>query len=255
MKALFIVGHWNSGTTLLVDLLRKHPDLALKKARYKPNLEETSTQKLLARQGYPLIDFGHDYDRVLEHQGFDYWQQPQLSPQELAKFQKRWYRKFAPSKGKMLLWKNPWLFFYPQFIDQAFSQDMLRKVYILRDGHSQVVSKDYWKRTDGDAAAKLIARAHFWVYCMEWFFQTWDQDPDCLTLRYESVTGQPEASMRQICDHAGLDFSPLEAHLPPALENRLKNWNRLEPGLQAEVEAIIMPMQERIDARFPVSVD
>ena len=61
MKALFIVGYWNSGTTLLVDVLRKHPILSLRKARYKPNLEERTIKKILKRLDSDFWDFSDEY--------------------------------------------------------------------------------------------------------------------------------------------------------------------------------------------------
>ena len=128
MEALFIVGHWNSGTTLLVELLRKHPQLALKQARWKPELEERTTLKLLRKMGYPTLYFGpQHYENVLKAEGFGFWQQPNMDATTMERFRCRWYRAFRPRGGRQLLLKNPWLFFYPDFIREAFAQDTLHK--------------------------------------------------------------------------------------------------------------------------------
>ncbi|MEL6535933.1 MAG: sulfotransferase [Bacteroidota bacterium] len=249
---LIINGHWNSGTTLLVDLLRKHPDLDFRQARFKPELEERTTLKLLRNLGYEPIPFGVNYDLVTKNQGFAYWEEPPLLPEgKLLKMSKAWHRKFNPRGGKKSLLKNPWLLFYPETLRQLTQQDQVHYIYILRDGRSQVTSRDYWKN-ESKPEQHLIARAHFWVYCMEWFLDKWQPDSNCLVVRYENLTAHPEASLQEICQHAQIPFEPLRSHLPPALENRLGKWNALPSDLRGSVEDIITPMQQRLDTLYPV---
>ncbi len=68
-QAVFIVRYWNSGTTLLVDVLRKHPAFAFKRARFKPNLEDRTIIKILRRfdAGFIKLD---DYYREINQNGF-----------------------------------------------------------------------------------------------------------------------------------------------------------------------------------------
>ncbi|HAP62934.1 MAG TPA: hypothetical protein DCR93_26710 [Cytophagales bacterium] len=249
---LIINGHWNSGTTLLVDLLRKHPELDFRQARYKPELEERTTLKLLRKLGYPAIPFGVNYNQVTEHNGFGYWQEPQLAQDgKLEQFSRQWHRKFRPRGGKKALLKNPWLLFYPHTLKALTQEDHTHYIYILRDGRSQVTSRDYWKK-EPEPEKHLIARAHFWVYCMQWFLDQWQKDMNCLVVRYENLTAHPEESLQEICQHAQIPFAPLHEHLPPALENRLGKWHALPEELRQQVEAIITPMQKQQDTLYPV---
>ena len=47
----------------------------------------------------------------------------------------------------------------------------VRKIMILRNGYSQVVSKDYYMH-EGEPASQLKARAIFWHKAMDRYFQT-----------------------------------------------------------------------------------
>lgn len=251
MKAMFIVGYWNSGTTLLVDLLRKHPEIWLRRARYKPNLEERTFVKILRRMGGDFIRFDANYATV-NREGFVHYREPDFGPEKLATFRRRFGLHFWVPASKTLLLKNPWLFFNPQFLQQVFATDDIRTSIVLRHGAMQVVSKDYWKRSDGDPAEHLIARAHFWVRAMEFFFEHWQPRPDVLVLRYENVCHDPEGQIGQLLAHADLSAEPLLPHLPK-LSNRTSKWRELDPALRKQVWDIVAPMQARLDALYPVS--
>ena len=140
MNIVFIVGYWNSGTTLLTDILRKHPTLKLKKARYKPNLEERTIRKILKKLGTDFFDFG-DYSEVIAN-GFKNYKQPQFDENQRYKFRKSFNWYFGVSKSHRLLLKNPFLFFFNNFIEENFATDTVKKIVILRNGYSQAVSKD-----------------------------------------------------------------------------------------------------------------
>ncbi|HAE14769.1 MAG: sulfotransferase [Chitinophagales bacterium] len=249
-KAVFIVGYWNSGTTLLTDILRKHPDLHLARGRRLPNLEERSIEKLFLKAGTPFHQFG-DYSEVLAH-GFENYHSPHWNKDQTADFLRAFHRKFRTPKGKDLLLKNPWLFFYQEWIKETFTGYPVRKIMILRNGYSQVVSKDYWLRTEGEPASQLKARAIFWHKAMDRYFQTWHNDPDCLTIRYENLCSDPMAIVRQVCLHLNIDPNPLTPHLPDAFENRLTRWHQLEDGLKEMVHAEISAVQDRMDKIFPL---
>ncbi|MDH5717426.1 MAG: sulfotransferase [Spirochaetia bacterium] len=250
MKSIFIVGYWNSGTTLLVDLLRKHPEVKLKRARYKPNLEERDIVKILKKLDSNFIELG-DYSEVIEN-GFKNYNEPIFAGEKKEKFNKEFLKKFKVKENKYLLLKNPWLFFMPNFIKNQFSDFEMKKIIILRHGHSQVVSKDYWLRNTDKPELKLFARAKFWVRAMEYFFENWHNKPDTLVLRYESVCENPHKLVRQICDFINIKFEPIEKKVPDKLENKLGKWNQLPDDLKKEIDIIIKPIQEKLDSAYPI---
>ncbi len=251
MKALFIVGFWNSGTTLLVDVLRKHPDLVLKKARYKPNLEERTTKKILKKLGTDFWDFKR-YEEVVEN-GFENYEEPIFNAEKEKRFLKKFKWHFGVRKNKMLLLKNPWLFYFYEFINKTFRNYELKKVVILRSGYSQTVSKDYWLRDKNfDNETHLIRRAIFWRKSVERFFETWYNDKNCLTIRYENLCAEPEKVTKAVCDFLDLSFEPLKNEIPKAMENRMTKWNELDNDLKIKVANEIDSIQQKLDTYFPV---
>jgi hypothetical protein len=251
MKALFIVGYWNSGTTLLVDVLRKHPVLSLRKARYKPNLEERTIKKILKRLRSDFWDFSDEYVDVIEN-GFKNYKEPDFDEGQRLRFRKifRWH--FWVRKRKVLLLKNPWLFYFNSFIDNVFAEDEIKKVVILRNGYSQAVSKDYWLKGTDNPEKHLIARAIFWKKSMERYFDTWYKDENCLTIRYENLCGNPEKVVRDVCAFLEIPFEPLKDKLPNAFENRMTKWESLDTELKQSIENELDDIQLKIDKEFPI---
>jgi hypothetical protein len=251
MKALFIVGFWNSGTTLLVDVLRKHPSLSLRKARYKPNLEERTIKKILNKLGSGFWDFSDDYEEVMKN-GFVNYQEPDFDEAKRQRFRKIFNWHFWVRKHKILLLKNPWLFYFNTFIDKTFAADDIKKVVILRNGYSQSVSKDYWSKNQENPEKHLTARAVFWKKSMERFFETWYKDEKCLTIRYENLCKNPEKAIRDVCDFLEIPFEPLKDKLPKAFENRMTNWDNLDADLKRNIENEINEIQLKMDKEFPM---
>lgn len=248
MKALFIVGHWNSGTTLLVDVLRKHPELRLQRARWKPNLEDRNIRKILWRLKTDFPEFG-EYEDVNEN-GFLNYPQPDFGAEDYQRFRKLFGKKYNPGQHTLLL-KNPWLLFFPKLMAEAFAEDEVKFVFIVRDGRSQVTSKDYWLRSS-TPEQHLLNRATFWTRCMEYFQEHWSQKPNMLVLRYENLCTHPEKSIQQVCEHQGLDFAPLAKHMPEAFENRMSKWNKLTDLQKANVQERILSTQQELDRKYKV---
>lgn len=252
MQILFIVGYWNSGTTLLVDLLRKHPALRLRRARYKPNLEDRSMVKILRRMGGDFIRFDENYQTVIE-QGFGHYHEPAFDAEKRKTFRRRFGQKYRVSPQQWLLLKNPWLWFMPKFLKQNFAQDEVRYLVILREGSMQAVSKDYWLRNTEDPEAKLMARGRFWVRAMEYFYQHWHGREDVWVMRYENLCADTEGEMKRLCQWLGLDFAPLAPTLPSNLSNRTDKIDQLEPHLRVRLQAITGPMQAQLERDYSSS--
>jgi len=87
---------------------------------------------------------------------------------------------------------------------------------------------------------------------MEYYFENWHNDPDTITIRYESFCNDAGRELKKICDFAGLDFEALKNHLPKGLENRQTKWENLDEDLKQNVEAIIRNMQAKIDRELPI---
>jgi len=250
MEGIFIVGYWNSGTTLLTDVLRKHPKLSLKKGRFLPNLEERSTQKLMRKEGSDFFDFG-DYSDVINNK-FKNYPQPDWDATKIKSFQKGFRRIFETRNSKILLLKNPWLFFYEEWINRIFSNDAIKKIVILRNGYSQAVSKDYWLKSEQEPKEELEARTKFWKIAIERYFETWHNDPDCLTIRYENLCTNPEETIKEVCDFCSIDYASISKKIPDAFENRMTRWQELDPDLKSIVIKELRNIQLKMDKNFPL---
>lgn len=249
MEGIFIVGYWNSGTTLLVDILRHHPVLKLKKARFKPNLEDRTIIKHLRKSGGDFIYLSPYYKEIIEY-GFEHYEEKIPMGEDKDRFNRLFNRSYAVKRDKQLLLKNPWLWFMPKLIAENFERWDLKKLTIIRNGRMQVTSKDYWLK-DPNPEKALIARAKFWVRSMEFYFEHWHGREDCLNLRYENLCSSPVDTLNRICDFIDIDIRPLEKYIPRSLSIRSSKWDELPENLKQEVDAIIAPMQDQLDDRLP----
>lgn len=249
-KAVFIVGYWNSGTTLLVDVLRKHPDFAFKRARFKPNLEDRTIVKILRKFDADFIQL-KDYYREITTNGFKNYNEPNFSEEDKLSFTKIFNRKYGVGQKKQLLLKNPWLWFMEEFINSHFIDWNIKKIVIVRDGAMQSVSKDYWLKSD-NPEKMLLARAKFWVRSMEYYFDHWHESDDTMTIRYENLCYNPRQTVIDLCEFMDVDFDKIQKHTPALLENRKDKWERLSPNLRLQVEEITADMQRKIDDLFPI---
>lgn len=249
-QAVFIVGYWNSGTTLLVDVLRKHPAFAFKRARFKPNLEDRTIIKILRRfdAGFIKLD---DYYREINQNGFKNYKEPQFSEEQQERFIKIFNSKYGVGDKKTLLLKNPWLWFMHEHISNHYTDWNIKKIVIIRDGAMQTASKDYWLRAD-DPERMLMARAKFWVRSMEYYFDHWHKDPNTYTIRYENLCYAPRETLMELCDFMNVDFNEIAPHTPALLENRRDKWEQLDRTLRFGVTDIVGDMQRKVDELFPV---
>jgi hypothetical protein len=224
--------------------------MRLRLARFKPNLEERTTIKILNKLGFDFIDIRNDYKRILDL-GFEAHEEPKFNMDQMARFRNDFEKKFKVPEGKWLLIKNPWWFFFPNFIAEAFSPYELSTISILRNGKNQVVSKDYWLRNTNEPAEKLLARSRFWAKCIDYYESNWLGKEGHLDLRYESLCRQPKETLEACFNHLGMDKGRYRKKLPTLPEEKFAKWDALDEALKAEVMDIINPAQEKLDHILP----
>lgn len=243
MKGLLITGYWNSGTTMLVDLLRKHSQLQLTRGKWLPNLEERSTRRWLPGG---FIQLGDSYAPILDG-GWDAHQEPSLSDQEIRDFRRKFGWTFWTWPGKQVLAKNPWWMFIPGTLNRVFREDEIRYLMVFREGIHQVVSKYYWQNGPLPEREMLERRAKFWVMCIDYYERHWHGREDVLTLDYAHICQNPTAELEKIFVHLGMDCESFLPQVPSKLENRTAHWDRLDPSYQDLVLEIVTPAQEKLN--------
>lgn len=228
---------------MLVDLLRKHPQLQLTRGRWLPNLEERSTRRWLP-EGF--IQLGESYAPILDG-GWESHREPEFSEKDIHDFRRKFGWTFWTWPGNHLLAKNPWWMFIPDTLKKVFEEDEIRYLMVFREGIHQVVSKYYWQKGPLSERDMLERRAKFWVMCVDYYEQHWHRREDVLTLDYARICQNPATELKKIFGHLGMDCESFLSRVPSKLENRTAHWDRLDPSYQELVLEIVTPAQEKLN--------
>ena len=250
IDGVFIVGYWNSGTTMLADLLDRHPRLSLRRARWKKNnLEENITKRFLRSLGYDYPVFTHAYYKQILKHGYHKSDELTLNAGEIKNFRKKFKRNFFVLPKNKVLIKNTFMFLVKRFLDETFEHDRIKKIIILRNIFSQSVSRDNWR--NGDPEENLIDRCRFWNRNMEYFFKHWHNDPETFIFRYENFCQKPEEHLQKLCRFLDVDSSPLQ-NRAPQVENRMERWFNLDQKYKDIVIKETTTMQKKMDFYYPL---
>jgi len=239
---VFIVGFWNSGTSILARLLSRHPDIKIKMSRGNPNYENTVIEDSIQKIGLHLPHF--ELEKVIK---FGLEPYTLACPQRAGEFAK-YLRSHLGRKRRLL--KNCRLFFCKELLDNAFPKS--KRIIILRDGRSQVISKGYWEKNADGGEGKLCNRAKLWKICMDYYLSLWCKDPNTITVRYEDLCNDTRSVMEEVCDFLLLDYKKLRYRLPLSLENMNYKWNEFDDDLKQIVEGQIMPELKKLNELCPV---
>ena len=237
-KLGFIVGHYKSGSTWLLNLLSLHPGIRgvgeTHVFRYTEEDFDSATDRLFGASAW-----GNPRDSALKHQlaegtrGIRSWLglsagQSTLSPQErptirfdLSTFaQKRLRTQLSScSSGdeychaffaflldtlkpkNYLIEKTPNNIFHVPRIHSLFPRAKLLSIY--RDGRDVVTSEIFHRSRLGKSVASLDQRIENWRDAMEAQSQFKDMY-DMLCISYESLLVEPHATLQKILDYLDL---------------------------------------------------
>jgi hypothetical protein len=236
-EKIFIVGFWNSGTSILAELLDKHRDLSCLKTPYNENHElyhggfvGASIRKIYGH----LFDVS--YEEVIEH-GVDCLEirANDKLPQFVEKINREW------GVGKNFVKYNR-LVVCKDLLDAAFPD--AKRIIMLRDGRSYAVSKLFGRDP--------VQKARVWVAFMKYVLRIWWGDRQTYFLRYENLCVDPVREVNGV-----LRFLGLEQKLPsklPEVRNMNYKWDKFVKNhaeMVKEVPAIVADMNREIDAKIP----
>lgn len=242
MKIVVIIGHWNSGSTLLTELLSRHPAARPGRARHLPNREERHTRRLLRQ-------LARRRGSCRRHE-WCYYNRPQLDEAELAWFRARLLRRLRPGNGGFALIKNPWLLYGHDLLTHALAGHDVRYVYITRRGANQVTSWNAWfseARDLAEARVNLMARARLWVDGVETYRHDWAERDDCLAVRYEDLCREPLAALDRLAEFAALRPSVWRPALPREFTISDAKWQALPDCFREEILGITAIAQSWLD--------
>ena len=254
----FIVGVPRSGTTLLRQMLRGHPRLAV------PSESHFVPTALNARSGAAALEL------ILRDERFGRWQvdaadvrrRAAASDMTPASVVRAAFEAYAHAQGRPR-WgdKTPAYVLHMPLLAKAFPG--ARFIHIVRDGREVAVS---WREARFGPDDVLLS-AHQWRRMIRRAESAAERLPEgsLLDVRYAALVAQPHEQLARIVEFLGehmhdgmLDYTersaadlpnvpPEHRHLLEPPRRHVRDWrSSCTPAEQARVEAIVAPTMRRL---------
>jgi hypothetical protein len=235
---LFILGLNNSGTTLLVDLLKTHPRM-----RWLPNEGQYLTSALPLPRDYGVPR------RFAERLDVFHWTEAS-DPAPALRIQYDWAMHYQPRPG-ILLEKSP-----PNALRSRWLQQNFRPSRFLAITRHPYAVCEGIRRREGHSIEKA---ARHWALANEWMLDDITHLEHCLFISYEDLCHRPQDYLLQLQGFLGLEvpFDPQVLATPRRIHNidgtpeLIRNFN--ERSLQqlsacdlATIDRIVGPLMERL---------
>jgi hypothetical protein len=181
---VFVVGCYNSGTTLLHDALAAHPDVG---SLPREGQELTDALPLPRRLGLPrLWALEPERFRLDEH----------ATGVDARRLKRQWGARFDDPRRAILLEKSPTNAARVRWLDRHFENAHF--VAIVRDGYAVA---EGIRRKAGHAIGRA---ARQWARSNEILLADLEHVPRALVVRYEELVADPEAVLRRVHAFLGL---------------------------------------------------
>jgi hypothetical protein len=235
--APFVIGMTRSGTTLMRLMLDSHPELTIPpESHFIPRVIETfnagrdspahvarviTGSRRWADFGIPAGELEHELRKL----------RPVVTPEMAAR---TFYRLYAKRQGKSR-WgdKTPGYATKVRRINRTLPE--ARFIHMIRDGRDVAISL-----RDRDAGLSMEQVARRWRHRINRTRRAAQHVPDYIEIRYEDLVADPEGTLRRICEHIELDYSPKMLDYHTRAPERLAELGRELPaeeskrGLSAE---------------------
>ncbi len=198
---IFIGGLHRSGTSLLHELLRSHPEVSGFKGTGAPEDEGQHLQSV-----YPSARaFGGPGRFGLDESSFMDERHPLAGARSARKIYKQWSRHWDTTR-KCLIEKSPPNLVRTRFLQKLFPESSF--VIIFR--HPIAVSYATRRRFTESSIPSLIEHC---LICYERFFADRPFLRRVYVLRYEEFVSRPQETLADILAFAGLDAAPVTAEV------------------------------------------
>jgi hypothetical protein len=240
--APFVIGMTRSGTTLLRLMLDSHPELTIPpETHFVPDVikafnegrDSPAEVAQVMTEGRRWGDFGisaRRFRRELERL------RPLMKPRVPLR---AFYRMYAKKQGKQR-WgdKTPGYATKMRRVKRILPE--ARFIHVIRDGRDVALSL-----RDREAGLSTEQIARRWRHRINRTRRAAQDVPDYIEIRYEDLVAEPEATLRRICAHIELDFSPkmLAYH-----ERAAKRLREISQPLEAEEEKRGLSAASRLEA-------
>ncbi|MFQ5352993.1 MAG: sulfotransferase, partial [Candidatus Binatia bacterium] len=219
---VFIVGCPRSGTTLLRNLLRAHPNLAIPdESHFIPAFYRkfgdpaTSEEAIRIARDILRLQFIVEWDLDLNAQAF-------AGCRSFREIVDRLFSAWAAAKGKPR-WgdKTPHYARHMPLLAELFPQ--CRIIHILRDGRDVALS---WLRI-GFGPNNLYSAARAWERSVRAARNDSTLLPEgsYCEIRFEDLVANPESALREICTFIGESFDPAVLKPSPLPESGARRYS------------------------------
>jgi hypothetical protein len=245
--APFVIGMTRSGTTLMRLMLDSHPELTIppethfipdviklfNEGRASPAqvVEVMTDNRRWADFGIPAGDLRRELDKL----------RPLIDPDVPIR---AFYRLYAKRQRKKR-WgdKTPGYATKMRRISRTLPE--VRFIHMIRDGRDVALSL---REREADLTTEQIARR--WRHRINNTRRAAEHVDDYLEIRYEDLVADPEATLRRICEHIELDFSPKMLDYHERAEDRL---SEISQPLAAEEDKRGLSAESRLEAHAMTS--
>ncbi|MGO9012164.1 MAG: sulfotransferase family protein [Bryobacteraceae bacterium] len=205
MRPIFLVGCPRSGTTLLRDLLRSHPNLTFPpESRFIPRLYRAFGDPSSDEQAWQLAGRILKTPRLALRWGITVHERDFAGCRSFSEVTRRLFEIWAAKEGKPR-WgdKTPHYVRNIPLLLRLFPEAQV--IHIVRDGRDVVLS---WLRTRLEPGNLYVA-ARLWKEMVKQGRQDGALLPSgtYFELRYETLLAEPEATMRSVCEFLGEPYA------------------------------------------------
>ena len=201
-KWIFMGGCYNSGTTILREVLSSHPDIG---SLPREGVELTSVFPNLEKNGW---------QRMWHRNSSSVDQMTKRDPQDAARVAARDWSVWWPRGKKVFLEKSivhgAWMPFLERGFDNCYFIGVIRNGYCAAEGIRRRARPFGQAATDiGADRYKMSDTASQWVYSNECLQRDSNQVARYHEVRYEDLAAEPEKVLREIFQFIGVDDSPM----------------------------------------------
>ena len=240
--APFVIGMTRSGTTLLRLMLDSHPELAIPpETHFIPDIIKLYHEELPSPDAIAEVlvgsrrwdDFQIPADKMRKE--LDKLR-PMVKPEVPIR---TFYRLYAKRQGKPR-WgdKTPGYATKMRRIKKVLPE--ARFIHMIRDGRDVALSL---KEREADLTTEQVARR--WRHRINRTRRAAKHIDDYLEVHYEELVGEPEKTLRKICAHIELDYSPKMLDYHERAEDRLEE---MAQALEAEEDKRGLTAESRLEA-------
>ena len=199
-KWVFVVGCYNSGTTLLANLLEAHPGI---NGLAREGVELTDALRRPELAGWPRL-WAQCEDWVN--------MRPEEATAERAERIKRQWSHHTSDTGLIIeksIANMTRLDFFARHFQPAYFIHLVRNGYAVSEGIMRRSHPSDWGRTEFGETYPPELAAKQWQRSYERFQEDRGELPNVLELTYESLTEQPAEALKGISDFLSVDpFDP-----------------------------------------------